>query len=36
MKANIPASVMIGHIGCTRGPPSRRVVAKKPSPTPNW
>ena len=27
---------MIGHIGCTRGPPSGRTVARKARPTPNW
>src|SRR5262249_53896916 len=36
MNAYIPPSWMTGHIGCTRGPPSRRTVARNPSPTPNW
>src|SRR5438552_17538370 len=36
MNAHSPPSARIGHIGCSRGPPSGRMVARKPRPSPNW
>src|SRR5262249_50919357 len=36
MKANNPSSDISGHIGCTRGRPSGRIVARNARPTPCW
>src|SRR4051794_19877745 len=36
MNAHNSPSWRIGHIGCSRGPPSGRIVARNPSPGPNW